>query len=123
MNTYTIRLRDCQFFGFHGVLEEETRLGQRFLVDADLTVRDDGALATDSIEGTVHYGEVFSVIEALVTGPPYKIIEALAAAIGERLLADFPLLLRAQITVRKPSAPIPGILKHVEVMVVRERLP
>ena len=35
---YVIRMKNCAFFARHGVLDEEEALGQRFYVDAELTV-------------------------------------------------------------------------------------
>jgi len=114
---YTIRLANCAFFARHGVHDEEEFLGQRFFVDAELEVDLSDALETDSIEGTVHYGVVFKVIEDIVTGKRRFLIEALALDIAKALTAQFSQIRLARITVRKPSAAVPGILDHVEVTV------
>jgi len=116
-HTYEITLKNCAFFAHHGVYEEETKLGQRFFVDAKLKVEPGGALEEDRIEGTVHYGEVFAVIEGLVTKRNRYLIEALALDIAQGLCQEFSQITRAEITVRKPNAPVPGILDHVEVTV------
>ena len=115
--TYRIFLKNCSFFARHGVLDEEEVLGQRFFVDAELTVQDHGALESDDIEGTVDYGKVFGVIEAVVTGERFFLIEALAKRIGSSICQRFPGVVHAAITVRKPSAPVAGILDYVEVRV------
>lgn len=115
--TYTITLKNCAFFAHHGVFEEETKLGQRFFIDATLEVDPKGALEHDSIEGTVHYGEAFAVIQELVTSRNRYLIETLALDIAKGLRSTFPQITHATITVRKPNAPVPGILDHVEVTV------
>lgn len=115
--SYTIRLKNCAFFAHHGVLEEETRIGQRFFVDLSIQVRQTNAVERDEIEGTVHYGEVFELVERIVTGAPVKLIEHLASQIGVQICKEFPLVESAEVTVRKPSAPIAGILDYVEVVV------
>ncbi|TIP40400.1 MAG: dihydroneopterin aldolase, partial [Mesorhizobium sp.] len=53
---YVIRMKNCAFFARHGVLDEEETLGQRFYVDAELTVEPSRPLTEDSIEDTVNYG-------------------------------------------------------------------
>lgn len=116
-HTYRITMKNCAFFAHHGVYEEETRLGQRFFIDAVLTVDPKGALEEDRIEGTVHYGEAFAVIEKVVTGKNRYLIESLALEIARGLREEFHQITRAEITVRKPNAPVPGILDHVEVTV------
>ena len=62
-----IELQSLVVFGRHGYLEEERRLGQRFLVDLWVDVRG-SASDTDRIEDTVDYRrlaelvrEVFSI--------------------------------------------------------------
>ncbi len=115
---YTIRMKNCAFFARHGVLVEEETLGQRFYVDAELTVRPDDGLDADSIGGTVDYGVAFTEIEKIVTGRRRFLIEALAYDVARALCARFPQIERAAITVRKPNAPVPGVIDYVEVSVV-----
>jgi dihydroneopterin aldolase len=115
---YQIRLKNCAFFARHGVHDEEEALGQRFYVDAVLSVDPGRALDEDSIEGTVDYGVAFGVIEKIITGERRFLIESLALEVGKALAARFPQIRRAEITVRKPNAPVAGVLDHVEVTVV-----
>ncbi|RWC34453.1 dihydroneopterin aldolase [Mesorhizobium sp.] len=115
---YVIRMKNCAFFARHGVLDEEERLGQRFYVDAALTVDPGRALIEDSIEDTVNYGIAFTVIEKIITGQRRFLIESLALEVARALTARFPQIKKAEITVRKPNAPVPGVLDYVEVTVV-----
>lgn len=114
---YVIRMKNCAFFARHGVLDEEERLGQRFYVDAELQVQPDNPLEADSISSTVDYGVAFIEIEKIVTGRRRFLIESLALDIAQALCRKFPQIIRAEITVRKPNAPVPGVLDHVEVTV------
>ena len=115
---YVIRMKNCAFFARHGVLDEEERLGQRFYVDAALTVDPGRALVDDSIEDTVNYGIAFTVIEKIITGQRRFLIESLALEVARALTTRFPQIKKAEITVRKPNAPVPGVLDYVEVTVV-----
>ena len=115
---YVIRMKNCAFFARHGVLDEEETLGQRFYVDAALTVDPGRALVDDSIDDTVNYGIAFAVIEKIITGHRRFLIEALALEVARALTARFPQIRTAEITVRKPNAPVPGVLDYVEVTVV-----
>ncbi len=114
---YLIRMTNCAFFARHGVLDEEETLGQRFYVDAVMTVDSGRALEEDSIEATVDYGVAFKVIERIVVGERRFLIEALALEVAKALTARYPQIKRAEITVRKPNAPVQGVLEHVEVTV------
>jgi len=114
---YTIRLQNCAFFARHGVLDAEETLGQRFYVDAALEVEPERPLEEDSIAGTVDYGVAFGVIEEIVTGRRRFLIEAVAFDVAKALCKRFPQVKRAEITVRKPNAPVAGVLDHVQVTV------
>lgn len=114
---YTITLQNCAFFARHGVHDEEEFLGQRFFVDAELDVESENAIVDDSIDDTVNYGIAFSVIEEIVTGKRRYLIEALAFDVARELCARFPQIRRAKITLRKPNAPIAGVLDYVQVSV------
>jgi len=116
--TYTIRLQNCAFFARHGLHDEEEVLGQRFYVDAVLTVDAWRALEEDAMDATVDYGVAFRAIEKIITGERRFLIEALALEVGKSLVERYPQIKRAEITVRKPNAPVPGVLDHVEVTVV-----
>jgi dihydroneopterin aldolase len=115
--TYTITLANCAFFARHGVMHEEEVLGQRFFVDAELEVKPAGPLENDALESTVDYGVAFKVIEQIVTGRRYFLIEALAMDIARSLEQTFPQIRRAKITLRKPNAPVAGVLDYVQVSV------
>lgn len=114
---YTIRMQNCAFFARHGLFDEEERLGQRFYVDAELDVDPDEGLEDDIMGSTVDYGAAFVEIEKIITGQRRFLIEALAFDVARALCAKFPRIARATITVRKPHAPVPGVLDHVEVTV------
>lgn len=120
MAQYTITLMNCAFFARHGVFNEEETLGQRFFVDAVLEVESGQSLETDEIEGTVDYGKAFQVIEKIITGKRRFLIEALALETGKAICAEFPMVNRAEITIRKPNAPVQGVLDYVAVTVVHE---
>lgn len=118
MTMYTITLRNCAFFARHGVYNEEEVLGQRFFVDAVLTVEGGKSLENDDLEGTVDYGKAFKAIERAVMGKRKYLIEALALEIGKSLCRKFKMIRKAEITIRKPNAPVQGVLDNIEVTVV-----
>jgi dihydroneopterin aldolase len=115
MTDYRITLRNCAFFARHGVHSAEETLGQRFFVDAVLDVDGGDAIENDNISGTVDYGKAFAVIERIVTGQRRYLIESLALEVARKLCEAFPQVRSAEVTIRKPNAPVPGILDDVEV--------
>jgi dihydroneopterin aldolase len=118
--TDRITLTGLRVHGRHGVFEHERRDGQDFLVDITVWIDTDRAAATDELTDTLHYGELAERAAAIVGGPPRNLIETVAAEIAEDVMRDA----RAhavEVTVHKPSAPIPLTFDDVAVTVHRAR--
>lgn len=113
-----IILKDMQFFGYHGVLPEETTLGQEFFVDMELYLDLNAAGKSDNRDDTVNYAEVFRLVREIVEGPPRNLIEAVAESIATAVLECFPVC-QVRVTVKKPSAPVPGHFAYMAVEITR----
>jgi dihydroneopterin aldolase len=96
-----VELHGIELFGYHGVLEEERRVGQTFLFDLDVEVGD-GALS-DRIEDAVDYRELVALVREVSDGRRFDLIEALAAAVADAVVARFPVE-RVRVRVRKRPA-------------------
>lgn len=116
-----IILRNLSFYGYHGVLPEETKLGQKFFIDIDLFMDLSLAGKTDDLTKSVSYAEVFEVTKTIVEGEPFKLIEALAENISKILLNKFYLVNSIRVEVRKPEAPVPGVYDYFGVEITRSR--
>jgi dihydroneopterin aldolase len=114
----SIRLTGLRVRGHHGVLPEERRDGQDFVVDAVLHLDLRAAGETDDLTRPVHYGELAERLAAVVAGEPVDLLETLAARLAQVCLHSGPVD-RVEVTVHKPSAPIPLEFTDVSVTVVR----
>ena len=101
-----ITLTGLTVFGYHGVFDHEKRDGQNFVVDLRIWLDLSAAAATDDLTKTVHYGELAEVAAGIIAGPPKDLIEAVAGEIADAVLAKFPVE-TVEVTIHKPSAPIP----------------
>lgn len=115
-----VTLRGLRVFGRHGVLEQERRDGQEFVVDVVTWLDLAAAADSDDLTRTVHYGEMAELAAGIVGGEPYNLIEALAGRIADAVLGRWPCS-AVEVTVHKPSAPIPLTFDDVAVTVRRER--
>lgn len=116
-----ILLNNLQFYGFHGLLPEENRLGQRFQVDVVLYANLQNAGQTDNMMESIHYGEAYSIVQKIVEGEAKNLIEAVAEEIAQALLQAFEKLQACTVKVIKPDPPIPGHYTSVAVEIHRER--
>ncbi|GAA3605455.1 2-amino-4-hydroxy-6-hydroxymethyldihydropteridine diphosphokinase [Marihabitans asiaticum] len=119
-STDTIELIGVRARGFHGVLPDERRDGQDFVVDVVMEVDLAPAGASDALEHTVSYAEVADDVVAVVEGPPRDLIEVVASDIAELTLRR-PRVGAVEVTVHKPQAPVGHPFADVRVRIRRSR--
>lgn len=115
-----ITLTGLRVRGTHGVFEHERRDGQDFLLDITVWLDLERAGTTDDLADTLDYGGLAQRAAAIVAGPPYNLIETVAAKVADEVMID-ERLHAVEVTVHKPSAPIPLTFADVSVTVRRTR--
>lgn len=116
-----IILKNMAFYGYHGVLDEEKKLGQKFFIDAILYLDLKEAGKTDNINYTANYGLAYEMIEKVVRNERYNLIEALAERICGEILDSFKEIQKISVKVKKTEAPVSGIFDYFAVHIERER--
>jgi dihydroneopterin aldolase len=109
-----IRLQNMKFYAHHGHLAAERELGRTLQVDVEMRLDLSAAISSDDLSRTVDAGELFHLVEEVVSASTYHLLEALAGAISRAVDGRYHpqgLIVR----VRKPDPPIPGQLDFVEV--------
>ncbi|WP_024795114.1 dihydroneopterin aldolase [Tomitella biformata] len=115
-----IELRGLTVRGNHGVFEHEKRDGQDFLIDLVVWFDQRAAAASDDLADTVDYGALAQGAADIVAGPTRDLIETVAAEIAEHVMGDARIT-AVEVTVHKPSAPIPLVFQDVAVVARRTR--
>ncbi|MCX8998104.1 2-amino-4-hydroxy-6-hydroxymethyldihydropteridine diphosphokinase [Rhizobiaceae bacterium BDR2-2] len=107
--------------GHHGLHPEETRLGQKFLIDIECAADLSPCATDDDYEKAVCYGTLCDIAAEVSASGPFKLIETLGQRIAEAILARFYAVSEVVVRVRKPSAPLPAMLDHAGVEIRRRR--
>jgi len=115
-----IALRGMRFMGRHGVSDEERAAAQPFEIDLVLRLDLARPATTDDLADTVNYAELFELAREVVETRSFHLLEALAGAVADGVLAAQPVD-DVEVRVRKPKAPLPGAFDAVEVRVRRRR--
>ena len=106
--------------GTHGVYAEEQHTPQPFEVDVELSLNLQPAGLSDDLGQTVDYSRVFDTCRQIVESTRFNLIEALAEAIAQEILSEFPAD-EVTIRVRKPKVKLGGTLRAAGVEIRRRR--
>jgi dihydroneopterin aldolase len=113
-----VELHALELFGYHGVNPEEQRDGQTFVFDVTLEAGDEAL--SDRIEDAVNYVEVAACVREVSDGHRFDLIEALAAAVADAILARFQVS-AVTVRVRKPEVQLDPPVAWTAATVERRR--
>jgi len=124
MSDDVIRIRNMRFYAYHGLFPEENTLGQHFEVDVEIYSSFAGWAShgpnpdVTSVPGAINYPEVYDLVNGIVTGERFGLVESLAdrllTAVQETFGVD-----RLTVRVRKPNPPVPAHFDGIEVEMSR----
>jgi len=113
-----------RFYAYHGLFPEENTLGQQFEVDVEILGAFEGWAEHGEnpdftkVEGAVNYPEVYDLVNGIVTGERFGLVESLADRLITSIQDTFGVN-RLIVRVRKPNPPVPAQFDGIEVEVSR----
>ena len=119
--TDTIFVTGLSIHARHGVMDHETEVGQRFVIDLELYTDLSEPSRSDRLVDTVSYASVVATATAAFKNTNYKLLERAAGAVSDAIFATFPRIHSVKVTVHKPHAPIAAIFEDVGVVLMRKR--
>lgn len=114
-----IYIKNFEIFANHGVFQEEKSLGQKFVLDIEVTLNLSEAGKTGNLTKSVHYGELAHFIEEVFTEKSYDLIETAAEMTADAVLKKYDLVDSIKVKVKKPWAPIGRHLEYAAVEIER----
>lgn len=116
-----IILNDLGFYGYHGLMIEENKLGQRFFIDLTCGVDLSEPGRTDHMSETISYALIYDVVKEAFDERRFKLIEAVGQHVVDRIFEAFPQVRWVKIRVRKPEAPIAMVRGEAAIELHRHR--
>ncbi len=105
--TKVINVEGLKLYGYHGVSEQETLVGNTFIYDLSVSVDWLDAAITDDVERTINYADLVALIRT-VNERPARLLETLAYAVYRAIAETYPTILSGHVKVTKPKPPIAG---------------
>ncbi len=115
-----VSLKNMVFYGYHGVADQEKILGGKFEADLILEFDMTPAIKSDHLKDTISYENLYKLVHDIVTQSKYFLIEALAGKILHEVFTHYDPD-KVCVRIRKPNAPVKGVLDTVEVEISRSR--
>ncbi len=116
-----IIIKNLKVFAYHGVHTEEKIDGQNFYIDAVYQTVESSIKLHDDIKSTVSYSDIIKFIKKNMLVKSFDLIETAADDLCEKILKNFPKILKIEIILKKPEAPINEIFDYVAVKVSKKR--
>ena len=111
---YRIALEQMEFRAFHGCYDLEQQVGNRFVVDLELTTELGEAAAADDVTMTVNYLKVYEVVQQQMR-ITQRTIERVAMNIITAVKERFAAVHTVRCTVAKLAPPLGGKVGRVSV--------
>lgn len=119
--TNIIRIKNAQFYAYHGALKEEQNIGGKFEIDVDAYTDFSAAAENDDLQLTTNYHEVYKFLDKIIHSHSFHLIETIALQIANEVLAHFTGIEKIIVRVRKRSVPVGGMLDFVEAEVTKNK--
>jgi dihydroneopterin aldolase len=94
-----------RFYAYHGVMEQEQRVGGEYLVSLQVEADLSRAAMSDSVADTVNYAELYDVVRREMAVPS-QLLEHVAGRIGKAVMDTFPQVTGVDVTLTKLNPPM-----------------
>jgi len=115
-----ITLKGLQFHAYHGLYPEERVHGNQFLVDVIIDTNFEVSSFEDDLSGTLDYSTVYKLVEQEMINPGL-LLESVVQRIVNRIIKEFPNLLRVEVSLAKLNPPVGGKCDQAIITISTER--
>ena len=113
--TTRIELKEMRFYAYHGVMPQETKVGNNFVVNLILTAPLEQAVRSDELDDTINYAAVYEVVKEQMDIPS-KLIEHAAGRILYALKERFPQLAAIELKLSKLNPSFGGDIHSASII-------
>lgn len=111
-----VEVSGIEVYAYHGCMEEEARLGGKYIVDISIETDFSQSGQTDKLIDTIDYVEIRKIVVQEMSVRS-KLIEHVGYRILAKFKEAFPGAIKSRIKVRKLNPPIEGTVKEVAVII------
>lgn len=103
-STLHLHLRQLRFFAYHGLYEEEKKLGNEFELNIDVSFKPENEVV-HHLDETINYTSVYELAKSEM-GKPRELLETYLCELAAVLKRNFPAITALDITLYKLQIPL-----------------
>ena len=111
-----IAIKGAEFFAYHGFYPEEQKIGNKFIVDVEVSFKPLSNLKDDKIANTVDYEQLYRIVTETMKRT-MKLIETVAQAIADKIKEQFPFVDHIKVTIKKMNPPFNGKVEYSSIVI------
>lgn len=116
MKSY-IQLDNLVFYAYHGVLPQETVVGNTFIVNLKIRVDFMEACISDDLSHTISYADVYHIIKREIDIPS-KLLEHVAYRILKAIRSEYSQIEEIELKLSKRNPPIGGQMDYASIILI-----
>jgi len=116
-----IIIEELEVYAYHGVAQEEKKLGQMFVVSLQINIDLETAAQSGNLDATINYFELCNIVKDILRSESFDLIETAAIRVIQGVFHNFDHAQAVKILLKKPWAPMGHHLKYAAVELERKR--
>lgn len=117
---HKIIIKGLRLYAYHGVMEQERKIGADFTIDCEVGTDFSNAIDTDNLEDTISYADVFATIKREMSQPS-RLLEHVAGRITKAILHEYSNATSVRLRLLKENPPMGADCQGAGVDVTMER--
>jgi len=109
-----ITLEGMEFFAYHGHMDEEQKIGNKYSIDVSIDADLSAPASTDNLKDTINYGEVYDMVKT-VMAKKHRLLEHVGYEIITAIKVKFIHIQKVTVQVSKYNPPIGGVCHKAKV--------
>jgi len=101
----SIFISNLRFYAYHGVMEQERRVGGWFVVSLRVHYNISSAMESDDVADTISYADIFQLVREEMAVPS-ALLEHVAGRIAKALFKRYPQAAALDMTLTKENPPM-----------------
>ena len=115
-----IIIQGLRLFAYHGVMEQERKIGAYFTLNLEVETDFSSALQNDDLSGTISYADLFETVKREMSQPS-SLLEHVAGRIVKAIFTDYPTATSVRLRLLKENPPMGSDCQGAGVEVFYER--